>query len=154
MVTFDMAVIKKITVGFVVQSFDTEKRRFFCQEFVASDDHTWEDQMGNPLDLHDNDDLALIYGKGGVDEPFLSLEMVQPKVNSGVIMDATPLLANPTNFDVGEKVLVMPSDNPNDLIRNEFMGTVIGIKNGTLVMVKDAADDVWDCDPIQVHHVN
>ncbi len=147
-----MAVIKKIHVGFVVQSFDTEKRRFFCQEFIASDNHTWEDQVGNPL-TNSNEDLALIYGQGGVDEPYLNLEMVQPKTESGVIMDARPLLANPTNFDVGEKVLVMPSDNPNDLIRHEFMGTVIGVKNGTLVMVKDADDDVWDCDPVQVHHV-
>lgn len=147
-----MAVIKKITVGFVVQSFDTEKRRFFCQEFVASDDHTWEDQVGNPLDLHDNDDLALIYGKGGVDEPYLSLEMVQPTATP-VIHPGEPLVATADMFEVGEKVLVVPSDNPNDLVRNEFMGTVIGIKNGTLVMVKDADDDVFDVDPVQVHHV-
>ena len=149
-----MAVIKKITIGFVVQSFDTEKRRFFCQEFVASEDHTWEDQMGDALNLKDNADLALIYGQGGVDEPYLNLEMVQPKTQAGVIMDATPLLAKATSFEVGEKVLVMPTDNPDDLVRNEFMGTVVFIKDGNnLVTVKDQDDNCFEVDAVQVHHV-
>ena len=149
-----MAVIKKVTIGFVVQSYDTEKRRFFCQEFVASEDHTWEDQMGDALNLKDNADLALIYGQGGVDEPYLNLEMVQPKTQAGVIMDATPLLAKATNFEVGEKVLVMPTNDPNDLVRNEFMGTIVSIQDGkSFVAVKDADDNVFDCDPVQLHHV-
>lgn len=149
-----MAVIKKVTIGFVVQSFDTEKRRFFCQEFVASEDHTWEDQMGDALDLKDNEHLALIYGQGGVDEPYLNLEMVQPKTQAGVIMDATPLLAKATSFEVGEKVLVMPTDNPDDLVRNEFMGTVVFIKDGNnLVTVKDQDDNCFEVDAVQVHHV-
>lgn len=146
-----MPVIKKITVGFVVQSYDTETRRFLYQEFVASDAHHWEDQEGNPL-TEANEDLALIYGQGGVDEPNLNLEMVQPK-GSGVIMDATPLLAIPTNFEVGERVLVMPSDDPDDLVRNEFMGVVVGFRDNTLVSVKDQDDNVFDVDAIQVHHV-
>jgi hypothetical protein len=148
-----MAVIKKVTIGFVVQSYDTEKQRFFCQEFVASEDHVWEDQVGNPLTDSD-EDLALIYGQGGVDEPYLNLEMVQPKTQAGVIMDATPLLAKATSFEVGEKVLVMPTDNPDDLVRNEFMGTVVFIKDGNnLVTVKDADDNCFEVDAVQVHHV-
>ena len=147
-----MAVIKKITIGFVVQEFDTEKRRFFCQEFVASEDHTWEDQMGNPL-TRNNEDLALIYGKGGVDEPYLNMEMVQPKTQAGVIMDATPLLAQANAFEVGEQVLVIPSDNPDDLVRNEFMGVVVGIREGNIVTVKDQDDNCFDVDAVQVHHV-
>lgn len=148
-----MPVIKKITVGFVVQSYDTKTRRFSCQEFVASDAHHWENQEGDPLNLGDNADLALIYGQGGVDEPNLNLEMVQPKINSGVIMDATPLLANARFFELGEQVLVIPSDNPDDLVRNEFMGVVVGFRDNTLVSVKDQDDNVFDVDAIQVHHV-
>jgi len=146
-----MAVIKKITVGFVVQSYDTEKRRFFCQEFIAADAHHWEDQVGNPL-TDSNEDLALIYGQGGVDEPYLNLEMVQPKTQAGVIMDATPLLAKATSFEVGEKVLVTPSDDPNDLVRNEFMGTIVDFRYGKIA-VQDQAGDVFDCEPVQLHHV-
>ena len=146
-----MAVIKKITIGFVVQEFDTEKRRFFCQEFVASEDHTWEDQMGNPL-TRNNEDLALIYGKGGVDEPYLNMEMVQPKTQAGVVMDATPLLAKSTSFEVGERVVVMPSTDPSQLDCDEFMGVVVEIK-GNLVTVKDQNNDCFDVDPTQVHHV-
>jgi hypothetical protein len=147
-----MAIIYKVTVGFVSQRFDTETRRFVSQEFIAEDGRQWENEFGEPLDMRSNEDLALIYGQGGVNEPNLNMEMVQPKVNAGVVMDATPLLAQPTAFEIGEQVLVVPSDRIVDLVRNEFMGTVVEIK-GNLVSVKDAADDVFDVDPVQVHHV-
>jgi hypothetical protein len=145
-------IITKVTIGFVCQRFDTETRKFVGQEFISDDDVNWEHEDGTPVRLHD-DEAELVYGQGGVDEPNLNPEMVQPK-GSGVIMDATPLLAKSTSFEVGEKVLVMPSDDPDDLVRNEFIGTVVSIQDGkSFVAVKDADDNVFDCDPVQLHHV-
>jgi hypothetical protein len=69
--------INKITVGFVVQTFDTETRTFTNQEFVAADEVSWENGYSEPLDYVK--DAELIYGKGGVDEPYLNFDMVQPK---------------------------------------------------------------------------
>jgi hypothetical protein len=69
--------INKIIPGFVVQTFDTETRKFVSQGFVGSDDHTWEDRDGRELG-DSNEDLELIYGKGGVDEPELYTHLVQP----------------------------------------------------------------------------
>lgn len=80
--------------------------------------------------------------------------MVQPKTQAGVIMNATPLLAKATSFEVGEKVLVVPTDDPNDLVRNEFMGTVARIRSDVgLIEVVDADGDSFDVDPVQLHHV-
>lgn len=146
-------IIHKVITGFVVQKFDTETRKFIDQEFIGSDDRDWETAEGDSLNLAKEPGATLVYGLGGVDEPYLNMEMVQPKTQAGVIMDATPLLAKATSFEVGEKVLVMPSGDPNDFVLNEFMGTVVGIKDASLVQVKDANDDVFDCDPIFVHHV-
>ena len=62
-----------------------------------------------------------------------------------------PLLAQATSFEVGERVVVIPRLR-NDIVRNEFMGVVIGIKDGRYVQVKDQEDNVFDCEPVQVHH--
>ena len=69
--------INKITVGFVVQTFDIETRTFTNQEFIASDEVSWENGYSEPLNYVN--DAELIYGKGGVDEPYLNFDMVQPK---------------------------------------------------------------------------
>lgn len=68
-------IINKVTLGFVSQRFDTETRRFIDQAFIAEDGSTWENEYGEELMPEDE----LIYGKGGVDEPTLNMEMVQPK---------------------------------------------------------------------------
>lgn len=70
--------IVKVTTGFVIQTFDTDTREFTSQRFTASDDTTWEDDRGEVLGLGDEQHLEMIYGKGGVDEPYLDFEMVQP----------------------------------------------------------------------------
>ncbi len=71
-------IINKVIVGFVVQQFDTETRRFVGQEFLGSDDRQWETQDGVALNLTEDKDAEMVYGKGGVDEPYLNMEMVQP----------------------------------------------------------------------------
>lgn len=42
--------VKKITTGFVVQTFDTETKKWVSQEFVAGDECVYEDADGNPAD--------------------------------------------------------------------------------------------------------
>ena len=42
-------IIKKITTGFVIQSFDTEKNKFVSQEFIAGDQVDYEDENGDQV---------------------------------------------------------------------------------------------------------
>lgn len=44
-------IINKITTGFVIQQFDTEKQKFVSQEFVAGDEVDWETEDGQPADM-------------------------------------------------------------------------------------------------------
>lgn len=59
-----MAIVKKITIGFVVQEYDTETGKFVSQDFVAGDQVDWEDEDGNAIPEED---------------AYLSFEMVQPE---------------------------------------------------------------------------
>lgn len=64
-----MARINKITVGWAVQVFDTETREWESQEFIGSDDVSFEDaENGDPVD---NSWTEFV--------PDLPLEMVQPE---------------------------------------------------------------------------
>ena len=129
--------INKITVGFVVQRFDTETRKFTEQSFVSSDEATWEDSDGNELNLTDDKDAALVFGNGGVDEPKMNFEMVQP-INM--------------KFKDGDRVLVIPANDGSDP-QNEFMGVVVGIKDNKYIQVRDQDDNVFDCEFSQVNLV-
>lgn len=64
--------INKITTGFVIQVFDTEKNQFVSQEFTAGNSEL-EHQDGTPLD----DDKV----EDKVNGKYLPFEMVQPSVN-------------------------------------------------------------------------
>lgn len=44
-------IINKITTGFVIQQFDTEKQKFVSQEFVTGDQVEWETEVGQPIDV-------------------------------------------------------------------------------------------------------
>lgn len=59
-----MAIVKKITTGFVVQEYDTDTGKFVSQDFVAGDQVDWEDEDGNAIPEED---------------AYLSFEMVQPE---------------------------------------------------------------------------
>lgn len=130
-------IINKVTIGYVVQKFDTERRRFVAQEFIAEDGHTWENEYGEALDESDNKDAEAIYGLGGVDEPTLALEMVQPSELAGI-----------DRFKVGDKVLATP-DQTGDTW-HEFQGTVRGFRSGEFVTVEDQDGDCFDCYPDQL----
>ena len=63
--------VNKVTVGFVVQVFDTELKRFISQEFVAGEDVTYEDKKGDGVDSN----IVEVDGKGAS----LPFHMVQPE---------------------------------------------------------------------------
>lgn len=46
-------IIKKITVGFVIQKYDTETKKWVGQEFIAGDDCDYEDEDENQVDPYD-----------------------------------------------------------------------------------------------------
>lgn len=64
--------LRKVTVGFVVQTFDTEKQEFVSQEFVAGDQCDYENEDGEPVDRE------LFASPDGV-EDYLPYDMVQPQ---------------------------------------------------------------------------
>ena len=67
--------VRKITSGFVVQVFDTEKGQFVSQEFVAGDDVAWEDELGETVDSS--------VAEAGGHEAYLPFHMIQPEVGDG-----------------------------------------------------------------------
>ncbi len=71
-------IINKITVGFVVQQFDTEKNKWVSQEFVASDNFEVEYADYNQPDVDDGVDPGDVLGD--INPPDLNMEMVQPNV--------------------------------------------------------------------------
>jgi len=62
---------KKITTGFVIQTWDTDKKKWINQEFIAGDDTTWEDEHGNILEDPPTQNNGLI--------PYLNFDMIQPE---------------------------------------------------------------------------
>ena len=64
--------VNKITVGFVIQVFDTELKRFVSQQFTAGDDVAYEDEKGDAVESD------LVKGKDGR-EAYLPFHMVQPQ---------------------------------------------------------------------------
>jgi hypothetical protein len=118
-------IISKVTIGFVTQRYDTEKKRFIDQEFIGSDDRSWENEIGESVVAPQNDNG---------DEPYLNYEM------------------KPVNdFKKGDKVVATPESDDEFY---EFEGTVIGFRdNGNLITVKDQNDDCFDCRPKQLKYV-
>ena len=70
-------IITKVTVGFVTQRYDTEKKRFIDQEFCAADDVHWNDEHGNELGLKERTSLGLV-SETIMGEPYLNFEMKSP----------------------------------------------------------------------------
>ena len=58
-----MAIVNKITYGFVTQQFDTKTGKFISQEFTAGDQVDYENKRGEAVD--------------SIDE-YLEFDMVQP----------------------------------------------------------------------------
>jgi len=64
-------IINKITTGYVVQSFDTETRKFLGQDFIASNEVNYETENGEPADEE-------LFEKDGK-EIYLPYNMEQPE---------------------------------------------------------------------------
>lgn len=65
--------IKKITEGYVTQTFDTDKQEFVSQEFKAGDMVDFEDDDGNGINQADFEN-RLVSHSG-----YLPFNMVQPQ---------------------------------------------------------------------------
>jgi len=63
--------VKKITTGFVIQTFDTELGKFVNQDFIAGDGCDYEDENGETVDS----DLLEVDGQ----EAYLPFNMQQPE---------------------------------------------------------------------------
>jgi hypothetical protein len=67
--------IKKITVGFVIQTWDAETGKFESQEFIAGDEFNYEDENGEMIDVDEENPL---WGEDFLAKyPYRSFEMVQ-----------------------------------------------------------------------------
>lgn len=73
-------IINKITHGFVIQSWDTEKKQFVSQEFVGRNDESeWEYADMNQPDVDETQDPQdVAFGSNNSEEPYLATEMIQP----------------------------------------------------------------------------
>lgn len=65
-------VINKITVGWVTQTFDTDKQEWISQEFLAGDQVDYETEDGDPINYTDFENRII------GNEPYLPFEMKQP----------------------------------------------------------------------------
>ena len=63
--------VNKVTVGFVIQVYDTELKRFVSQQFVAGDQCEYEDKDGVPV----CSEALEVDGKAA----YLPFDMVQPQ---------------------------------------------------------------------------
>jgi hypothetical protein len=63
-------IINKITVGFVIQKFDTETGKCVSQSFVAGDDVQYETEEGEPVNL--------VQHSKKISQSYFPFDMVQP----------------------------------------------------------------------------
>ena len=66
-------IIRKITTGFVIQTFDTDDWKYVSQMFVAGDTVDYENVRGDSV----SPKLMTSIKTG--EEPYLPFDMVQPK---------------------------------------------------------------------------
>jgi hypothetical protein len=69
-------IIKKITPGFVTQTFDTTSMEYVSQNFIAGDQVDYENEKGTPLDQIEAAELGMEFDDGS--EPYLPFDMLQP----------------------------------------------------------------------------
>ena len=63
--------LKKVTIGFVIQTYDTDLGMFISQEFIAGDQVDWEYHWGVPV----NDAHKALYQ---LDQQYQSFGMEEP----------------------------------------------------------------------------
>ena len=72
--------INKITHGFVIQTFDTDKQQYTHQEFIAGDVDYEVDGVtaGGPISPLGEAMAKFNFGPGAECEPYLPFDMLQP----------------------------------------------------------------------------
>jgi hypothetical protein len=91
--------ISKVTVGFVIQTFDQSQDRFTSQEFVAGDEVTYEDDNGEVVDSAECE-----VERGDVmSEPYIGFEMLQPTSQPRATVDNDLQLALCTVVDLANQ---------------------------------------------------
>ena len=83
-------ILTKVITGFVTQRYDTETKQFLDQEFIAGDEVTWERgesgcDVGDELDLSNDEDKILVCGSVNGNEPYLPMTMTQPEKDNNSI---------------------------------------------------------------------
>jgi len=63
--------VAKVTIGYVIQVFDTDLGRFISQDFIAGDGCDYENEDGEPLES-----MSLLDADGK--EAYLPFDMVDP----------------------------------------------------------------------------
>lgn len=69
-------IINKITTGFVIQVFDTEKQVYISQNFIAAAEVNYENTQGETIP--DIDMAEVNFGPLSGGEPYLPFDMAQP----------------------------------------------------------------------------
>lgn len=91
--------ISKVTIGFVIQTFDQSQDRFTSQEFVAGDEVNYEDDNGEPVDSAECE-----IERGDVmSEPYIGFDMIQPQDNPRISVDNDLQLAICTVVDLANE---------------------------------------------------
>jgi hypothetical protein len=70
-------IVNKITSGYVIQQYDTEKKQFIYQEFVAANSCDYENLNGEAVDV---EEVGMANSDGSV--PYFPYEMVQPSLDT------------------------------------------------------------------------
>ena len=83
--------VRKITTGYVVQEYDTAKKEWISQEFIAGDQVDWEDENGEYVDDVDS---------------YLPMNMVQPDEINMVDMLKTRLEIKREGYGQWRKTMV------------------------------------------------
>ena len=71
--------INKITTGFVIQQWDTEKHQWVSQEFVAGDECVYENRAGETENDKGEPYQDMLVDPADGAEPYLPYDMVQPQ---------------------------------------------------------------------------
>lgn len=121
--------VSKVTVGFVIQTFDQELGRFTSQEFVAGDDVSYEDGNGDAVDA----DECKVERGDIMSEPYIGFDMIQPQDNPRVTIDQDLQLNLCTVVDLANENIYKGGDPELD----EHVKTQHNAVNSVVKMIEE-----------------